>query len=64
MRYATNTKIERNQALYEYYLSHPDSSLSEMGKIFSITKERVRQIINREKLRRQQKATISNKTVA
>lgn len=45
MKYASNTKVERNQALREYAQSHPDLSQREIGKAFGITRQRANQII-------------------
>lgn len=53
MRYEKNTKIKRNQALYEFYLVHSELSLKEIGQIFNISGERARQVVNHEKYGRQ-----------
>ena len=48
-KYDSMRKLERNRALYEYHLSHPDLSLREVAKPFNISKERARKIIQAEK---------------
>jgi len=55
-----NTKFSRNRAILDYHEAHPELSLQEIGDVFRICKERVRQIILREKKRREEteKATI------
>lgn len=48
-KYDSMRKVERNRALYEYHLSHPDFSLREVAKPFNISRERARKIIQSEK---------------
>ena len=37
-------KLERNRLLLDYCERHPDSSLSEIGDVFGISKQRVAEI--------------------
>lgn len=48
-RYDSLRKLARNALLREYKASHPELSLKEIGKPFSISKQRVHQIISEGK---------------
>ncbi len=54
-KYEANTKVERNRMLFEYRQAHPELSLQEIGDVFEISRERVRQIILKEARRRRLK---------
>ena len=43
-----NEKVERNRLLLQYRHDHPEATLEVIGQIFSISKARVLQIIQRE----------------
>ena len=49
MKYERVTKIQRNQAIIDHHLDHPELSLQEIGDIYGITRQRVSQIILRDK---------------
>jgi 5-methylcytosine-specific restriction endonuclease McrA len=40
-------KIERNKSLVEYYNKHPQISYAALGRIFKLSRERVRQILSK-----------------
>ena len=42
---------KRNRKIYNLYL-HSEATLAEIGKIFNLTRERIRQIVEAEKLAR------------
>lgn len=45
-RFDVLRKLARNEALIEYYASHPDVSLIEVGQVFGIkTRQRVFEIV-------------------
>lgn len=52
MRYESITKTERNTAVINYQKENPDLSLKEIGEKFSITAQRVHQIIKRNNKKR------------
>ena len=41
----SHKKTERNNLLIQYHLDHPEVSLSKVGKIFGIKKQRAHRII-------------------
>jgi predicted XRE-type DNA-binding protein len=45
-RYDNMRKLERNKALREYAIAHPDLSYKEIGSVFGITGSRVWRVIN------------------
>ena len=45
MKYESNTKTARNQAVREYHIAHPEASLKEVGEMFGISHARVSQLI-------------------
>lgn len=45
MKYDHHAKRHRNRLLRDYTRSHPEHSLTEIGKIFMITRQRVFQIL-------------------
>ena len=47
--WAKYKKPQRDSALFEMYLKNPDLSLAEIGRHFNISRERTRQIVEREK---------------
>jgi DNA-directed RNA polymerase sigma subunit (sigma70/sigma32) len=44
-KYDSLRKLKRNKTLLDYRKEHPDASLAEIGEVFGITKERVRQLL-------------------
>ena len=52
-RYDSYRKVERNKALAEYRKNHQDLSLKEIGKVFSISRQRAWKILEREAKRGQ-----------
>ena len=48
MKYESNTKTARNQAVRDYRKAHPELSLREIGDIFKISKARVSVLVNKE----------------
>jgi len=50
--WAKYKKPERDLAIFTMYLGHPNMSMAEIGRMFHITRERVRQIILRERFNR------------
>lgn len=44
-RYLNQRKTDRNLLLEQYAKEHPEASYSDIGKMFSITKQRVQQIL-------------------
>jgi len=48
-RYDSLRKIERNKALREFKLNHPDLSYKEIGVVFGVSESRAWVIINKEK---------------
>jgi lipid II:glycine glycyltransferase (peptidoglycan interpeptide bridge formation enzyme) len=41
-------KVERNQALYQYHIDHPEATFNDIGKQFGdISRSRVGQLIQR-----------------
>ena len=42
----------RDKRIYAYYLAHPKVSYAAIGRMYKLTRERVRQIMLREKLRK------------
>lgn len=62
----TRPKTERNNLLKQYAIDHPDASLSDIGKIFNISKQAVAVIIHREEReprRRLQPSVINEKGI-
>jgi len=55
-RYDSLRKMERNRLLMEYYETHPDVSLREIGEVFGISSQRVWELINIEKKKATEKA--------
>ncbi|MCK5235898.1 MAG: hypothetical protein KAR06_02845 [Deltaproteobacteria bacterium] len=51
-RYDSMRKLARNRLLFEYREEHPEASLAEIGNIFGISAERVRQLLKLEEVRR------------
>ena len=51
MKYASITKTERNEAVVKMHSEHPELAYQELAVEFGITKARIGQILNREKLR-------------
>jgi len=50
-RFDSTRKLERNGLLIDYYTTHPELSLREIGGVFSISRQRVWQIVsNHEKM--------------
>jgi len=49
MRYKEFNKEQRNKDLLAYQKKHPDLSLEEIGQHFSISKQRVSQILQKHK---------------
>lgn len=41
-----NQKVRSTRRVYEYWLEHPTWSYAAIGRVFHITRERVRVIIN------------------
>jgi predicted DNA-binding protein YlxM (UPF0122 family) len=52
MKYAATTKTERNQAVVKMHSERPELAYQEIAVEFGISKARIAQIINREKLRK------------
>ncbi len=50
MKYERVTKVKRNQQLWEYVQQHPELSLTEIGEIFRISRQRVAQLLKRKQL--------------
>jgi predicted DNA-binding protein YlxM (UPF0122 family) len=49
-RFDSRRKLERNSLLVDYYSTHPELSLREIGRVFSISRQRVWEIVsNHEK---------------
>jgi len=46
MRFEKRKKTERNKLLREYHQSHPELALQEIGRVFSISKQRVWDIVH------------------
>ena len=46
-------KTARNQMLFEYARTHPDDSLSDIGAVFNITRQRVWELLQTEQKRNQ-----------
>lgn len=55
-KYDSNRKIHRNKLLVEYVQQNPELSLQEVGMVFNISRQRVSEILQREK----NKATETN----
>jgi len=51
MKWESNTKIARNQEIIRRHIEHPELALKEIGEEFGITKQRVGQIILRDRRR-------------
>lgn len=47
-KYDSLRKIRRNKALYQYFHTHPEMSLAEVGKIFNMSRQRVWEILKNE----------------
>jgi predicted DNA-binding protein YlxM (UPF0122 family) len=45
-KYDSLRKLKRNKALKRYRRLHPDASLEEIGRMFSISKQRVHELLN------------------
>ena len=44
-KYDSLRKLERNRLLVEYYQSHPEASLREIGELFNISPQRVWELV-------------------
>lgn len=44
----TRSKQQRNLAIYKYYLTHPEVTVSEIAKDYSLSSQRVRFLISRQ----------------
>jgi DNA-directed RNA polymerase sigma subunit (sigma70/sigma32) len=51
MKYAATTKTERNQSVVKMHSEHPELAYQEIAVEFGISRARIAQILNREKLR-------------
>lgn len=49
MKYESNTKIVRNQAIVDIHENRPGLSYAKIGEMFGITRQRVSKIIIRAK---------------
>ncbi len=49
MKYDSVTKRDRNRTVAEFHKNNPNLSMAEIGKMFGISKQRVSQIVKREK---------------
>lgn len=49
MKYESNTKTERNEAVKRMRKEHPELSLEDIGARFNITRQRVSQILSKGK---------------
>jgi len=49
-RYDSLRKLERNKALREFKISHPDLSYKEIGAVFGVSEARTWVIINGKKV--------------
>ncbi len=53
MKHDSLRKLDRNQQVYAFYLSHPELALQEIGKQFNLSRQRISQIIQSQKNREQ-----------
>lgn len=49
MRYDSNTKRQRNQAIYQYFKDHPDLAMREIADVFKLSRQRIFQIVQKER---------------
>jgi predicted DNA-binding protein YlxM (UPF0122 family) len=49
IRYDTHPKRERNAIIYQYFQEHPFSTLQELGEMFHLSKQRIFDILKRQK---------------
>lgn len=51
-KYDSMRKLERNRLLVEYYRTHPEASLREIGGVFNISAQRVWEIVKQDENKR------------
>lgn len=46
MKYESTTKIDRNKAIYEFHLRHPEFTIRDLARLFRMKYQRIGQLCN------------------